>query len=420
MMRTHSQEDALEALREATRPAHERLEAVPLFSAWKSGDVRLEAYAGFLRVMALIHAAVDRAYRGEDGELRDLAEACGARGREAERDLASIGAPDKVDAPSMRHALIAAEDVLRATLDDPLSRIGALYVVYGSRHGARTLRRMAGAGLPLARDGFWTSGMEGFADRWKRLTSVLRQHSGGDGTAGARELASRLFACLQRAMGELHPMSTTPRPAAAMTNPEAGSHAVATEPRVLVAALMAGLRCWRAFPYYEARYAERGKRFAASDSAWLATLIDEPETVVLGQVDWLGRLLACRGMPRMLLEHHLRLLYEDLKGFAGVDDERAGSLLSAADDLQKNRTSSLDETAVRELERSLAARFSGPPPLSGVPALIAAAVTDAECGIDRAVPTLLDWLADENRFDAAWCRAVRDLEREARLRATER
>jgi len=95
-------------------------------------------------------------------------------------------------------------------------------------------------------------------------------------------------------------------------NPEAGRHPVPADTREVQASLLAADICWQRFPYFEHRYGERGRRFARSDAAWLATLCQYETAEIIQQVRWLGRLLACRGMPTLLLEVQLEILSEAL------------------------------------------------------------------------------------------------------------
>lgn len=331
-----SKEDGLLGeLRASTRESHQQLEAVALFGALESGDASREAYCGFLNVMALLHAALHRAMRDEgDDALRELAESSGLRGGKARQDLEALGAKSLRNVASLREALLGAEDILWTSLRDPGDVVGALYVIQGSRHGARSLRTLVskrfGQDLPMA---FWTAGTEGLSEDWKRLVNALEKCEPSV-SEGACALACRLFDCLRRATEALYPEPAESAPATAVINVEAGSHAVVTEPRLLVASVMAGLRCWRAYPYFEARYGDRGRRFSSSDSAWLATLVEESEIVVAGQVDWLGRVLASRGMPTQLLEVHLGLLHEELAAIGEADASGRNALLIAAGGLK--------------------------------------------------------------------------------------
>lgn len=206
-----------------------------------------------------------------------------------------------------------------------------------------------------------------------------------------------------------------PRPVAAL-NPEAGSHAVTTDPRELRSALRAGRRSQRRFRYYERRYGERGRAFTRSDSAWIVTLAEEPLGVVERQLRWLGALLAARGMPRWLLEVHLETLHAEL--VAAVPEKRTSydALLRVAAMLRDERLSHLDETTSSELaerfDRRLGSASSRELPEAG--ALLVAAVADERNGVYRAVDSLMEWLADPTRFPDQWVTAATEIVTAAR------
>ncbi len=76
-------------------------------------------------------------------------------------------------------------------------------------------------------------------------------------------------------------------PDAGVAHRDAGHHSVTTDAVRLRAALRAAHRTFETEAYYRARYAERGARFAGTDSAWLVTLAELPRDGCLGQVAWL-------------------------------------------------------------------------------------------------------------------------------------
>ena len=213
------------------------------------------------------------------------------------------------------------------------------------------------------------------------------------------------------------------RPLASATsiNPTAGHHVITADARELSASERAGDRSWSAWTYYARRYGERGRMFTRSDSAWIATLGSYPASVVDRQISWLASVLASRGMPRLLLEEHLRVLHEEL--IAAVP-ERASEyvvLLQAADCLGAERDASMPERTLTALETRFREQLNG----AGeddlrAGALIGAAIADEQAGVPRAVESLMEWLADPARFSAAWVAAVEQTLDDARRSAAKR
>lgn len=200
-------------------------------------------------------------------------------------------------------------------------------------------------------------------------------------------------------------------------NPEAGAHPVCEDPQELAAALRAGERTWSRFPYYEARYGERGRAFTRSDSAWIVTLARSPQEVVDEQVLWLGRVLASRGMPRWLLQVHLEHLAHELSEVRPKHRERSYAPLErAAELLERRRRAQLPDASWnaldREFERAADPAWRARLPHTGL--LIGAAVADERDGLTRAVSSLEEWLADATRFPPSWIEAVRAAIAEAR------
>jgi hypothetical protein len=133
------------------------------------------------------------------------------------------------------------------------------------------------------------------------------------------------------------------------------------------------------------------------------------------QIRWLGTLLAARGMPRLLLEEHLRVLHQEL---VAAVPERAGEyavLVQAANTLRREREASMPESRLSALEagfRELLGSAAEDDMRAG--RLIAAAVADERAAVPRAVESLVDWLADPTRFPPHWRTAVDQVLRRAR------
>lgn len=202
-------------------------------------------------------------------------------------------------------------------------------------------------------------------------------------------------------------------------NPEAGNHPITEDPRELSAALRAGVITWEAHPYYERRFGERGRRFTRSDSAWIASLAELPENYVVGQVVWLGGVLASRGMPRLLLEEHLATLAAELTEAVPERRDDYNKLASASGELRRERLACIEEAAFNELASAFEARIgqdhSGG--FAGMGRILVAAAADEAGGLARAVLKVEEWATDPARFSPAWIREVRRTIAEARRAA---
>ncbi|MEI6556788.1 MAG: hypothetical protein WCO00_00150 [Rhodospirillaceae bacterium] len=201
-------------------------------------------------------------------------------------------------------------------------------------------------------------------------------------------------------------------------NPEAGSHPLPADEREVKAVLRAGVRCYRSHPYFAERYGARGEAFTRSDGGYLATLVAHPQSYVDNQIEWLTVVLASRGMPRWLMEIHLDLLCEELSAALPRRAGRYKKLRRAAQHLRTRRLAWISEADFVALTAFFEARAGAG--LRGAGGLLVAAVCDECCGLTKAVPSLISWLADPGRFSPAWCAAVAETLDRARAMAKPR
>lgn len=192
-------------------------------------------------------------------------------------------------------------------------------------------------------------------------------------------------------------------------NPDAGMHAISSEPAERAAAEAATRQSWREFPYYPRRYGERGWRFSLSDSGWISTLSDSTDSEALTQLRWLAQLLAARGMPQYLLERHLFHLHAALTEVMPGDVMRYARLHRCADALRAQRVGKIPEEQFVALARDFEFRARNSEsriPNMGV--VLVSAVVDDALGLGDVARNVGDWATDESRFDASWRTAVRD------------
>ncbi|MDG4554998.1 MAG: biliverdin-producing heme oxygenase [Candidatus Competibacter sp.] len=414
-------------LHEATDGIHAQIQELPYPRALESRDLPLESYVGHLRAMAVLHGVLERELPIlRDSRLRAVWSENMRRFSRVRSDLAFFAPRAVLDIPAAHEVAKALADrILQRSLDAPVTLLGYLYVLEGSILGAEVL-------APLAKEAFGLDRRRGLAylewdgavarERWRgfgeRMDAVSVTAEEVDVIVAA---AVEAFVGIRRVLEALYPFDP-----AVLTlkvtalNPEAGAHPMPDDPGEVEAAIHAGRRCCLEYPYFAWRYGERGQRYASSDSAWLATLIARDQATVDAQVEWLGVVLASRGMPRILLQRHLELLYEELVARAPERrEEDFAKLMVAADRLADQRraiVADADFDAIRaRFEQAVGPDWRAR--LPGVGAMLVSAVADQIHGIEDAVASLEDWLTDPNRFPPHWIAAVRDALREARARA---
>ena len=212
-------------------------------------------------------------------------------------------------------------------------------------------------------------------------------------------------------------VTTAPQPTQPATrlNAEAGDHVVTADPAALAAGSAAVERTYQVFPYYQLRYGERGRAFSASDSGWLMTIADLDDAAALSEIQWLNKVLAARGMPSLLMEVHLRHLAQELDALVADGQQqwadRAERFRRIADALQGARRLVMPAEEADALVSAFVAAAPAPEAarLPHTGELLAAALADERDGVRQAVPSVLSWLADAERFPRAWLAAVHAL-----------
>ena len=311
------------------------------------------------------------------------------------------------------HTRTIAELIRRYRVEQPSDLIGIMYVLEGT-----TLGNAVHLPDVLRAFGSQTAGTahyySGYGDRtaeyWQEFCSAMNAlPMAQDGFSRLIQVALDFFDKLVALYSTFYPIQDAVMVfTAGMLNPEAGDHAVPNDAREIEAAVAAARKCREEFPYFDERYQERGRSFAKSDAAWLTTLSELPETQLLNQVEWLGRVLGNRGMPRITLERQLELLQEELAAAVPAKTDHYSGLLEAAESLKAERLHHIPEPVFSGLAREFHIATDGE--LQGrfrkTGALIVSAVCDQAAGVSEAVTSLLPWLTDPERFSPQWIAAV--------------
>ena len=416
----------MQELKAGTFAPHARVQAAPFFAALASCQLPMESYVGQLRALAIIHGTLESAL--ENSTEARVAAVWRPEMRKVpllQQDLRYFEPRAVADLKDSVEAALKISGNLRLlALETPLALLGWLYVLEGSTLGAEVLR-------PMFARAFLLAGQEGLAylhsygpavaARWEEFRQRMNAL-----TLSAEErqqivaAAADFFKQLETIFRALYPFSASAKAYLVTSiNPDAGRHAIPAEPGEVQAAIRAGDLCWERFPYFEARYGERGRRFARSDAAWQATLYQFEPVQISQQIRWLGRVLAGRGMPTILLEVQLEILVAELAVAFPAKKSEYERLLPAAAELHEIRRRHLADEQVHaiasEFDRAVGLEWSARFPHTGT--LLACAVADELAGSERAVPTLHSWLTDTTRFPAEWIAAVETALAQARQQA---
>ena len=404
------------SLKEAISDNHTRMEALPFFVALTKGELPIESYVGNLRTMAVILGTLE--HELSYVTLEEVSRLCQSRPSRLvhlRRDLSMLDPLFIADIVSAnQQAQKIAERIRRYRIEQPTALLGILYVLEGSTLGnAMHLPDVIKTFGPQISETacFYAGYGDKTAENWKVLLSAMNSlQLNQERHEQIIQVAKDFFDQLEVLFASLYPFDKANLEfTASMLNPEAGNHAVPDTVDELQAAVTAARKCREEFPYFNERYQERGRSFAKSDAAWLVTLVALPQTQLMNQVEWLGRVLANRGMPRITLERQLELLYGELAAALPEKREHYKGLLEAAESLARERFRHIPEPAFSSLAEEFrdASDSELQGRLKGTGYLIVSSVCDKAAGINDAESSLLSWLMDKDLFPEQWISAVR-------------
>jgi len=181
-------------------------------------------------------------------------------------------------------------------------------------------------------------------------------------------------------------------------NPEAGNYPIPTNPKEIEAAIIAGMKTWHEFPYYEKRYGERGKRFTISDSAWLVTLSDLPLEYAIPQTIWLAKYLANKGMPTVTMEHHLFMLYSELVKLLPENQKKYEKLLLASQEIKKQNLEKIPISIYEKIKlyfENISNKINTNNFLQNIEKLLLSSIADNLNGIEETTETFKTWITNK-------------------------
>ena len=186
-----------------------------------------------------------------------------------------------------------------------------------------------------------------------------------------------------------------------------GDHPLPDRPAEIEAVLKANAACFAHYPYLSKRYGQRGWQFGASDSGYIVTLCDLPQSEFDQQIDWLTGLLACRGIPSIIMAHHLDLVNASLLRFVPQREADFAPLKDAADRLRKRIEDMIapDQSAAIIADFAQAVSPQERDALPEAPMLLISAAIDQRVGYGDCIDRLTEWLTDAGRFSAQWLAA---------------
>lgn len=389
---------ASEALRNATARAHGELEATEVAHRLREGSIAREAYADYLRAVAVLVASLRTAIRRHGPT--DLAHLLPTLEDWAERlavDIRALAGDDPTANEGAQTAVLQFMQKAYGELGHGSEWLyGVLYVLHGSHNGNRQVAQAIRRGLDLG-GGPGTSYLgatEGEPAAWRsfkalldeRLTSEEQHRSAAAGAAEAFECFRQVFHALEDPGGR--------RVRASAINPEAGDHPVPDDPRLARVAAEVGRAAHLAFGYLVRRYGGRGEAFARSDGVWMVTLLDMPEDRAQGRVDWLARLLSSRGVPSLCLEHHLEQLHHALWEAGALGGRGSSRLLALSRHVGAARRAAIPEEQWASIVDTPVPALD---PLGA--ATLVSAVVDQQSGLAKCADSMARWIETESSLE---------------------
>lgn len=409
-------------LKQRTSGLHQETHDIAYIKALLKNELPAISYIGYLKGLAIIYGALEQFTLGADGEaikpclnnyLRKLPLLLA--------DLDDLGGNQTPDIlPAVGQALSIADTIMVHSVSSPLTLLGYVYTLDGALNGGSILKKHVTNTLGLSGDTgirYFSCFGTNYRDFWMNYLDLLDNRLPDDSAkeaviTGAEEAFKGLIA-LYKALYPVEEKNLGTH--ITSLNPEAGHYPITTDPHEIKAAVKAGLACWSHYPFYEARYGERGRRFAISDAAWLVGLGALPLENAVEQIGWLANFLSLKGMPSITMEMQLHTLHHELNQFSPHKKPRYQNLLDAAKVLKAKRLGVFDHRTFIEADNLFNEQLS----VNNVTdkrlvrlslhmgSLMASSMADAALGTQASRTSFESWLTDATLFPPTWRNAVK-------------
>lgn len=400
-------------LKRKTLVPHSRLETLPFFQALQAGSLPIVPIVNFLRCMAIVHAVLEREFsQVTNPQFTRLGGHATPKVPLLAADLDTLGSESVPSIAGAVHAALDCAAEILSNAHNPLSLVGALYVLEGSQNGALFLKQAYARCLSLHEERLTYFGCYGDATaaHWQVFEGLLNSlELDEEGITLVGASAVGCFDWIEKICTALYPYSEQSLQAHVTTiNFEAGDHAMPQNPAEIALALRAAKNAWEQYPYLDQRYGDRGKRFTNSDSCWLVALARMPAETVTKNLEWLRTVLAGRGIPTVILERHLRLIQGALAVEFQDQVETRTSFDQFLSGLEAERQPMAGGIAHLVKQFDLRFRVCAGLKVSSAAELIVSAWIDERSGIRGALASVHDWFADSERFSDEWIANVNE------------
>ena len=399
-------------LRRATRTRHEAIEKLDFFVSLTNHDLPKQSAVSYLRGMAVIHSTLETSLlRTAGADFGPWHQRC-RRLDDLLATLANAGVAELPDIPGAVEASIDLADRILLDSGEVTTLLGYLYVLEGSQLGGQLLRRHFAAALGVEPDQvrYYTRDRRTLQTRWSKFRQQLDALELDE--QGLEPMLEAARACFN-GIGELarscFPFESSElRHRITAINPEAGRHAMPRSEAEVTRALRCAQRAWLRFPYLDARYGERGRRFTRSDSCWLVALYDLEAPLVAKSLFWLRKVLSSRGLPTVILETHLEMIDRDIEAEDPGRARQCKGFRTVISRFRAERDAIMPPAVRGTMTSQYQAQFDqclgdGIP---GAAEILIDAAIDTAIGIEHTQHQVFSWVRDRERFTETWVSTV--------------